>query len=807
MRLNWLRAVFVLALLLLIAPVFAQDEIVLEPFTDENFAIQGVAPQGWQVAAPGVRLRGASAVDPTSLILQAAPGLSAEQLGGALLPNLSLTELPEPVERIETDALAWDIYRIEVSALGQTIVVDLALAESDNTAYLVVLQAPGSDYETLHEQVFLPVVEAYAPLGAEDGGPEVYESPDGLWSVPVPTNWTLTEGEGYALLSAPEDSIRWWILAVPDDDTTAALEAAWPIVDPEFDLEVNEDSRQIIENDPVLGPDIDRVESVFYDTGEDSEHIVQAVAQLVDGISYVFLVDGDLTAIQQRAAQVNIINTGFKVTSVEEADLSDAEPRAIDEALTGELAAYIEGLMEDAEVIGASVAIVADGEVVYSEGFGERSIGGEPVQPDTQMLIASVTKPITTTLMAMLVDDGVLDWDTPAVEYMPEFAVASDELTQEITVANLVCACTGVPRRDLELIFNGEDLTAEGIIESLRTFEFFTDFGEAFQYSNQLVAAGGYVATEATGAEYGSLYPAYINLMRERVFEPLGMVNTTFETGRVVDDNNYALPYIFTLREEQESLPLELETAFLEPIAPAGAAWSTAEDMAQFAILQLQNGVAPDGTRLVSEENLLRTRVPQVPITADASYGLGWILETWKEVPIVSHGGNSFGFSSELAFLPDHNIAIVVLVNQRASVMPSAVRYRLMELLFEQEAEYDAQIQFLLNRADEDDETMERLSEQVDAEMVAPYLGIYPSDELGPITISLDEESGSLVFDAGAFVVPLWAYTDPDDGEVSYVPYYTSLLGIAIEFEEAEDGSVTMSFGSGAVAYELTKAE
>ena len=109
------------------------------------------------------------------------------------------------------------------------------------------------------------------------------------------------------------------------------------------------------------------------------------------------------------------------------------------------------------------------------------------------MLIGSTTKTMTTLLMAQMVDEGVMTWDTLVTEVLPSFAVADPAITEAITMENLVCACTGVPRRDLELVFNSDELSAEEVVESLETFRFFTDFGEAFQYSNQMVATAGYL--------------------------------------------------------------------------------------------------------------------------------------------------------------------------------------------------------------------------------------------------------------------------------------------------------------------------
>lgn len=147
------------------------------------------------------------------------------------------------------------------------------------------------------------------------------------------------------------------------------------------------------------------------------------------------------------------------------------------------------------------VAVVQGGEVRLLRGFGIRALGSDaPVTPDTRLMIGSVGKTMTTLLMARLVEEGRLSWDQPVRSVLPGFAVADPELSETITVQNLVCACSGVPRRDMEFLFNAETLDAEAVIASLAGFEFFTGFGEAFQYSNQLVATGGWVAAAADGA-------------------------------------------------------------------------------------------------------------------------------------------------------------------------------------------------------------------------------------------------------------------------------------------------------------------
>jgi CubicO group peptidase (beta-lactamase class C family) len=170
--------------------------------------------------------------------------------------------------------------------------------------------------------------------------------------------------------------------------------------------------------------------------------------------------------------------------------------------LTGERRTTFETYVAEAinrfGVPGASVAVVQAGEVVYAQGFGVKALGGtDPVTADTLMLIGSVTKSMTATMAATVVDDGWLSWDTPLVELLPRFAVADPQLTPRLTVADAFCACTGLPRRDLELLFNFDDFTPDQLIAQVAELQLTTPYGERFQYSNQMFAMGGYAAGAA----------------------------------------------------------------------------------------------------------------------------------------------------------------------------------------------------------------------------------------------------------------------------------------------------------------------
>ena len=326
--------------------------------------------------------------------------------------------------------------------------------------------------------------------------------------MPIPTNWTAETREGYAALLAPDESVSVFIVAFTGvSDLEDAIRQTWEIVGAEGrDLEyVEADVNRITDEAQLDGYDAAML--ITYEDGMGADGaIVQAAALSYGDESFVLIFDTTLVAAQQRGAQINVVNSGFTVLARAEDDLTGAEALPIDDAMIAELEAFIVDAMAKLEVPGATIALIQDGEIVYRKGFGVKVSGGDDaVDADTLMMIGSTTKPMTTALIAQQVDAGTIGWDTTVVSVLPEFAVKDAELTQRFTIENLVCACTGVPRRDFELIFNFAELSAEDIVKSLRTFDFFTEFGEAFQYSNQLVATEGYVAAAIAGATWGEL--------------------------------------------------------------------------------------------------------------------------------------------------------------------------------------------------------------------------------------------------------------------------------------------------------------
>jgi len=463
--------------------------------------------------------------------------------------------------------------------------------------------------------------------------------------------------------------------------------------------------------------------------------------------------------------------------------------------------------MEAFAVPGAVIGIVQGDSLVYARGFGVADPDtGTAMTPETHVMIGSTGKSLTTLLMGTLVDDGLMTWDTPVQQLYPDFRVLDPELSQTITMRNLVCACTGVPRRDLELLFNADHLTAEDIVASLADFEFFTGFGEAFQYSNQMVATAGYIAGMLAVPDAPNLAVAYAEALRTRVLALIGMENTTLSFDEVNARGRFAVPHTQMLDGSYVPIDLDVE-ALLLPIAPAGAHWSTLEDMAKYMIMELQEGVAPNGQRVVSAQNLKETWKPQIAITNDASYGLGWIISSYKGLQVISHSGNTLGFTSAFTFLPEKRLGAIVLTNGRATnLFNEGVVSRLLELLFDQPAETQRNLDFYLEQIDKQvQELAAKVGEQVDAERVEPYLGRFANPALGEITLTLVEQE--LTLDAGDFITRLRPKFD-DKGELEgYIQIDPPLQGAIYKFVPTEDGTPTIVLGEGAVEYTFVRSE
>jgi len=260
-------------------------------------------------------------------------------------------------------------------------------------------------------------------------------------------------------------------------------------------------------------------------------------------------------------------------------------------------------------------------------------------------MAASNTKGMTTLLLARLADEKKLKWDQPVTQLYPAFKLGDANTTKQVLVRHLVCACTGLPRQDFEWIFENKNATPASSLALLGTMQPTSKFGEVFQYSNLMASAAGYVGAHLYDpkAELGA---AYDEAMQKKIFDPLGMSSTTFDMARALK-GNHASPHGDSVDGKPSIASMDFNYSVM-PHRPAGGVWTSAHDLVRYVQLELNRGKLPDGARLVSEENILVRRIPQIQTGEDQSYGMGLSIDRTWGVTVVHHGGSMAGFKSDL---------------------------------------------------------------------------------------------------------------------------------------------------------------
>jgi hypothetical protein len=290
-------------------------------------------------------------------------------------------------------------------------------------------------------------------------------------------------------------------------------------------------------------------------------------------------------------------------------------------------------------------------------------------------------------------------------------------------------------------------------------------FGEAYQYSNLMAAAAGYVGAHVIDPQK-ELGAAYDEAMRTNVFGPLGMTNTTFDFARALA-GNAAAPHDLDFTGKPVPARMDINYSVV-PLRPAGGMWTSAHDLAKYLQMELARGVLSDGTRLVSEESLLERRKAQARMGEDSVYGMGLVIDTQYGIPVVSHGGSMFGYKSSMIFMPDHGVGAVILTNSDSGGYLSGLfGRRLLEVLFDgkPEAAEQAKVgreQRLANLA----KWRERLVVPPVPAEAGKLAGSYASPALG--TLKVRKQDGATIFDFGTWSSAV-ASRRNDDGTTSFV--------------------------------------
>jgi CubicO group peptidase (beta-lactamase class C family) len=339
--------------------------------------------------------------------------------------------------------------------------------------------------------------------------------------------------------------------------------------------------------------------------------------------------------------------------------------------------AYLEKARADWRVPGLAVAIVRDGALVYSKGFGVASVDtNAPVTPDTIFNAGSTTKAFTAAGIAMLVDQKKLDWDAPVTDYLPSFRMGQGADYASTSLRDMMSHRTGLARHDL-LWYNNKDLTLSDLLARVPYLETFAPTRARYQYNNIMVMLAGHALERVSGISWEEFTTSAI-------LAPLGMDRSNLTCAAMDRAGNAAFGHRLTPQQTPFSIPRRPE----DRIGPAGALNASVNDYAKWIGVQLGKGSA-NGVRLFSAaqsnamwEPLISTGGPPAsPELSRGFYGLGWRTDTYRGITRVAHGGNLNGFASRVSLFPEKNIGIVAFTNLGASPLPGHVTLDMLDML------------------------------------------------------------------------------------------------------------------------------
>jgi CubicO group peptidase (beta-lactamase class C family) len=436
--------------------------------------------------------------------------------------------------------------------------------------------------------------------------------------------------------------------------------------------------------------------------------------------------------------------------------------RAVEPPDEKALDALVRDALKSWKAPGVAVAIVREGKVIYLKGFGVREIGkDDPLTPDTLFPLASCSKAFTTTALAMLVDEGKLDWDDRVRKHVSFFHLSDPLADREVTLRDLLCHRTGLAGH--ELLWYHAPWSAEEAVRRAGLLPLDKPFRSAFQYQSTMYTAAGLAVASASKMPWEQF-------IKKRIFEPLdmrGAVCSCAEAAKVVDR---AHGHRIGTDARAEVAPFYVHSY---PDA-AGTIHATARDLTKWLRFQLDDGIVGD-RRLVSAGALGETHIPQMTLhlqgaereihvfTTQFSYAMAWATYDYRGHRIVAHAGAIDGFRAQLTMAPREKLGIVLLTNLHKTQMNMALTNTLLDRLLNvprlQRKDWNAHIHAVVEK--ERERFLSREREQLAKRRPGTrpslergaYVGAYEHPAFGRVQIR--EERGSLIWEWNSFHAPL----------------------------------------------------
>lgn len=341
---------------------------------------------------------------------------------------------------------------------------------------------------------------------------------------------------------------------------------------------------------------------------------------------------------------------------------------------------YVESARNQWQVPGMSIVVVEDGKVLISKGYGVRQLGrDEPVNSETLFGAMSTTKAMTAIALGMLVDEGKLGWDDKVIKHLPAFRVADPYLTSEITVRDLLTHNAGLGNADFLWTWT-PDLPAAEVVARMQYAGRAYSMRSSFIYQNVMYLVAGQVIEKVSGMPWE-------RFITERLFVPLGMKNTFPNIATSQPYQNRSSSH-YEIKGKIQVIP-EMSA---DSIAPAGAVWSTADDIGKWVNFLLGN-TRVNGKELIKAATLDEIFKPQTVVPAGQfyptialtkphwmTYGLGWFQHDYRGEMVNFHTGSLAGRTAIIGLLRDKKLGVYIFGNLDHAEVRHALMYKAFDL-------------------------------------------------------------------------------------------------------------------------------
>ena len=345
------------------------------------------------------------------------------------------------------------------------------------------------------------------------------------------------------------------------------------------------------------------------------------------------------------------------------------------EASAKDLGQWLDAIEQSGQLSGLAVAVIKDDKVLLQRGIGYADAStGAPVTPDTVFRLASLSKAFASALAGMLVNDGVLGWDTHVAGVLPSFELQNVQASEKVTVRDILSQRVGLPHNTYDRLLEADE-PYPVIVDKLKDVPMSCGVGECYGYQNITFALIGDITYTVTG-------DFFYHQVEKRIFHPLGMTTATYGKDALEASASWARPHT---RRGKSWMPTDIRESYYH-VAPAAGVNASIKDMSQWLIAQM--GGRPD---VLAPEMLDVLHTPQIdtPIEGrvspwrrvrvrDAQYALGWRIFDYGGETLVFHAGAVQGYRAMIGFFPKYKFGAVMLWN-----CESALPMGLMPMLFD----------------------------------------------------------------------------------------------------------------------------